>query len=891
MSVLRRFNALSQERVDVSDILSIESAVSNDFDQLIQSLTIVPGNAYVVRGFNISMANSIGNAASSLNLIVDPGALLAANASQSGTFFLVEAGTSPQQLNFATNTRVNGAFSPSSTNYVGIDYERMADDSTSAPSYFWDPASSSELIKNVPKAITMDFTINISSSIPPTNILPIAIVVTDSGNNVLSIEDCRPMMFSLGQGGFTPNPGYTYPWPEGQVAGPTVSTSSAIDPFSGGDKSIGSQKDFDDAVATQILGIIGGPFWFSPNTSGSLSSLRQDLGNTLITGKGFIAHSATTPGQINWDQNIFIKVIGSSLSYELTANPSSTDITLTEDEVAYITLVRGVLISPNLIFTNGSPIVTSVGAVAWTTSLQSGDFIKLGTDDDSGYYEILTVNSLTQVTLVSNFTGSSTGASGTQAKYAFGSYSASPTPSTNRNIYIADRASVPLGQDVFWLFLRTDNGGTIPRVYIRFLSSELSQGESEDISDPISLEMLAYIGSPNEAASKPQYTLALNSAALPEINTIQVGAESTIAQNAYFTMFSSGNVREYYVWFNENGLGTDPTPAGIPNSVEVAITTGQTAAQVATALMTQLNLTPKEDFSAIIVSGHTDTVQVTNSSAGAAIAPANASTTFTITQTQAGVGAGTTIIQDGDNLTLAIAKLDQEIGTLESMLDDPSYDETIDVVASGAVPPSSLNGPVAAMTTISLPLNSRQGNAVQNYTVGKGTLQFDLNGQRWNLGRDWLEVGVSGSPSNQIQILVPLEVLDALHCEILVNGGIGTGGGEPGPEGEPGPVGPPGANAAGGPVAFSTKNANYSVLNTDCFLSADCTSGSVTFTLPPASSNGGRIFYFDKADASGNPAIVAASGSDLINGAATITLSFQYQSRSLISMGSSWRIF
>ena len=891
MANRRRYNALSQERVEVSDILSLESAVSNDFDELIQSLTTGRGNGYVIRGFNISMASAIGGAASSLNMVVDPGALLHVNASQSGTFFLVPSGMIPQQLNSATNTIVDGAFSPSSINYVGVDYERFASDDTSAQSYFWDTSSTSELIKTVPKAILMRFRIKISSSLPPLNVLPVAIVVTDSGNNVVSITDCRPMMFRLGQGGFSPNPFYTYPWPQGQNENPGTSTSNSVDPFFGGDKSIGSQKEFNDSVASLIQGIVGGTYWYSANSSGSLSSMREDLGNTLITGKGLIEHSATTAGQINWDEDIFIKVIGSSLSYKLTANPSSTDITLTEDKAAYITLVRNVVVSPNLIFTNGSPIVTSVGSVSWTSLLQAGDFVKLASDSDAGYYQILTVDSLTQVTLTANYTGISTGAPGAKAKYAFGSYVTAPIPSTSRHIFIANRKDVPSGQDVFWLFLRSDNGGGTPRVYIRFLSSELSQGESEDISDPLSLELLAYVGSPNESASKPQYAKSIDNTAVPEIQDIQVGNAASIAQNSYFTIFSSGNRREYYVWFNKDSLGTDPAPGGINNSVMVPITTGQTAAQVATSLMTQLNLTLKDDFNAVIKSGFPDTVRVTNSSAGTAITAANVSTTFTITQIQAGIGVGNFVVQDGDSLTLAIEKLDQEVALVEAMLDDPSYDELIDIVASGGTPPDSVNGPVAPNTILTLPLNSRLGNAVQKYTVGKGTIQFNLNGERLALGRDWAEVGASGSPSNQFQILRDLQVFDLIKCEIIVNGGIGSGTGGIGPQGPAGPPGPTGFPAATGPVAFSVKNSNYSVLTSDCFLAADCSSGAVTFTLPPASSNGGRIFYFKKIDSSANNMVIAAAGVDLIDGVSTLVTPTQYEAFSLISLGSGWSIF
>jgi hypothetical protein len=150
--------------------------------------------------------------------------------------------------------------------------------------------------------------------------------------------------------------------------------------------------------------------------------------NATISGTGitvtFYAPSAiTTPGQINWNSPIDIRVIGSSLSYIIAENDSSTDITLLDDQVAYINLVRDVLIGPNLIFTGGSPTVVSVGAVSWTSGLLPGDYIKVASNSVSGYYKILSVDSQSQVTLTTNVLNSdTTGATGTQAKYAFGSY-------------------------------------------------------------------------------------------------------------------------------------------------------------------------------------------------------------------------------------------------------------------------------------------------------------------------------------------------------------------------------------------------------------------------------------------------------------------------------------
>jgi hypothetical protein len=206
MAVQRRNNVLSQERIDCPAFRSIESAASADFDTLIQAFVTGAGNPYVINGFTINFAsNPIGGAASNLQVVVASGSLFATTASQSGTFYLVPAGTPNVLLNAVTTANVSGSFVPSSNNYVGIDYYRFQDPSTDIQAYLWNPTSQEEDQIITPAAIVMNYEFVITSSIWASNILPIAIVVTDSSNNVVSITDSRPLLFRLGTGGASPN--------------------------------------------------------------------------------------------------------------------------------------------------------------------------------------------------------------------------------------------------------------------------------------------------------------------------------------------------------------------------------------------------------------------------------------------------------------------------------------------------------------------------------------------------------------------------------------------------------------------------------------------------------------------------------------------------------------
>lgn len=828
MAVQRRVNWISQQRVDVPDMRSVESAASNDWDQSVQAFVTNVTQGYILRGFEISMTGAIGGASSNLQMIMDPGSnpssVMHILASQSGTILMVPPGTPAQQLNSSINPNVSGAFSPNSLNYVGLDYIRFIDPTTDAQVYLWDPTTQSETTLTAPRAQILQYVINVSTTSWASNFLPVAIVQTDASNNVVSITDCRWLLFRLGTGGADPNPFYQYPWnaqPEGRTENPPTSSSNSVNPFEGGDKMLYSLKDWMNAIMTSLLEIKGTTYWYSgssgggPNPNpGSLLKLREDALNTITAGQGTISHGVlpnndpvlvttgtiasgsnqltalastaglangqyifasgvptgttitnisgstvtmsnnaafnassetisfysptvvTSPGQINWSDPIFLKVIGSSLSYEIAANPTSADILLADDQVAYIVLGRDLPVTPNLFYTyNSGPMtttVTSIGAITWTTNLLAGDYVRAAADPDSDYTVIQSVDSPTQVTLTGNYVPASQTAAGSPSVYALGSYSAVASPSSPRNIFIASRASVPVGQNTFWLFAREDVGGVVPTVYVHFLGQELQYGDSNQIDDGVPKQLLQYIGSPSESTSKPNYTSALVPGSVPEITSILSAAASAITTSQYFYINSAGNARKYYVWFKKDGSGVDPAPQADRIGVEVDITTGETDAQVATLIAAALNGLFYPDFTTSV---STNTITVTNNSAGETdpAVNVNVGSPFAVTVTQNGTGVGNNVINDGDNLTLAIKKLDEAIGSILANADNPNYDEALSVVTGAPANSNQITGPISPGTNITLPDNSREGELAQLYTVGKGSLMLFLNGQYLDL--------------------------------------------------------------------------------------------------------------------------------------------------------------
>jgi hypothetical protein len=82
----------------------------------------------------------------------------------------------------------------------------------------------------------------------------------------------------------------------------------------------------------------------------------------------------------------------------------------------------------------------------------------------------------------------------------------------------------------------------------------------------------------------------------------------------------------------------------------------------------------------------------------------------------------------------------------------------------------------------------------------------------------------------------------------------------------------------------------YTVVGADYALFCDATSGSITINLPAASSSTGRTLVVKKTDGSVNSVIIDGSGAETIDGAATATITTQYESITIVCDGTEWWI-
>jgi hypothetical protein len=441
MSNKQAVNWLTQQRVDVPDLKALDSSVIYDFATLLRCFQ--DGTPYILRGFTIPFV-----AAKTALQMVTADAILWAPGEAAGSFLKVDAGELPQSLT-AANTRVIGSFADGALNFVGIRFKRAADPSTKDIVTEWDEDTQTEFTVTAPRGLVLNYEIVISQSDFGTN-APVAIVTINSSGQVTNIENCKNGMFRLGKGGATPDVNYNYNITTDPENPLDATSGSDPDNFAGGDWQIKNFKEWMDAVMTSIKKILGSAYWYSNGSSAlsgvNLLDLWNDAVGSLITGAGKFQQGG--PGVMTWTSDILIRSVVGPRTYIIPANFA----TLTDKQVAYITLDRNNDFQPANTFTFNNATNTVTGTIA-VTGIIAGDWIKAVGHNEAAWRRVKLVagNVITLYGPLDAFPNAQpiypTNISGVKALKSVGSYT----------MQVDDPENVPADSDTYWIAKRDDN--------------------------------------------------------------------------------------------------------------------------------------------------------------------------------------------------------------------------------------------------------------------------------------------------------------------------------------------------------------------------------------------------------------------------------------------------
>ncbi len=184
-----------------------------------------------------------------------------------------------------------------------------------------------------------------------------------------------------------------------------------------------------------------------------------------------------------------------------------------------------------------------------------------------------------------------------------------------------------------------------------------------------------------------------------EIQTVTVTGDTSGSLNSTFwTFHTAGNIAGYYVWYNINSAGVDPTPAGL-TGIAVAAATSANSTVVGLATRTAIAAA----VPTVAVSGSTSGAILTNLSPGSCTAAADgtAATGFTFavgTTGTYGYASGLNII--GYHNSTSILALNQPTPT------QPSLSGSASVQATAG---DTLTVVLASLATADAALNSVKG--------------------------------------------------------------------------------------------------------------------------------------------------------------------------------------
>lgn len=483
MAVLSRLLLGSQQRVDLTDLLSIESFVSSDFRHLIKSF--VGSSPMVLKGFEVIDAPlSIGT--TSISIKVADSVVFNPESTVGSFFYGLPEGNS-------LSTPLSPELRLNATNYVYVTFSSIGTAQDNKAFYDTDinGGSGGEFNQDVNTQSTIIAQLNVSVSTFPAGTIPVC-KITMNSSVITSITDCRNMMFRLGSGGVSPNPNNTYPFRalpssayKRDELPPTTTSSGDQSPFFGGDKNIQTQKEWMDVVMTKLLELSGTTYWYESTPTLSVLNVFDDALSSSIKSKGRWSHDETTPGKITWSEDIQYKKTNDPRDLIIRSNATVGE-TLSNEQVMFIEMVRNEKINSidsAVDFINGVNYVN--GTISSFENLSKGDWIKRRGDNDYFYLRVDEFKTNT------NGTGSATTAANAVSIVLSANY-AGPTLSDsavytkgeflNSDIKIMDRTDSDgflAGGNFYWLANRSDTVVGISSIMSELFSSNVGVSDGD----------------------------------------------------------------------------------------------------------------------------------------------------------------------------------------------------------------------------------------------------------------------------------------------------------------------------------------------------------------------------------------------------------------------------
>lgn len=486
MAVLGRLLLGSAERLDLPDLLAIDSYTAADFKYLIQ--TFIGGDKpLILKGFDvIQPQDSIGTENISIQ-VADSAVYYPGSSAGSFYYGLPEGSAGTEAL--VPELRKNA------TNFIYLTFNTF--DTGQDSRAFWDPdqngGAGGEFSQDVNTESVLSIDVGVSVSTFPENTIPVCKVVV--GSSVIeSIQDCRNLMYRLGSGGVSPDPYSDYSFrndPSSIYARnePPTTATSALDPnpFQGGDKNISSLKEWMDVVMTKLKEISGTTYWYeNTGVSGgspvSIGNVFTDALGSTLKSKGQWQHSSSVPGQATWTEDIHYL----SLRDPRDLIIRSSTITLDNDEVAWIEIVRDAEIngsSQAVSWQNSSATVN--GITGAFVNLAKGDWIKKKPDSPDKYLRVeefyalpnlaggTTTPALAQsIRLSSNYAGTTGSEIG---EYTKGEYLVT-------DINISTKTDAPIqtaGGNFFWLSHRSDTALSLAGIVPKQLTIDITEADGQ----------------------------------------------------------------------------------------------------------------------------------------------------------------------------------------------------------------------------------------------------------------------------------------------------------------------------------------------------------------------------------------------------------------------------